>query len=62
MTRIASLSCGPLQVLCRERSYFRQQLWVRNRTGPHIGRKSDQTLSAFNCTSISQIFMNKLFI
>ena len=37
-------------------------MWVRNRTGPHIGKKSDQTLSVFDCTSISQIFMNKLFI
>merc|ERR1719341_1689933 len=48
MTRTASLSYGLLQVLCRERSSFRQPLWVRNRTGPHIGRKSDQALSVFD--------------
>merc|ERR1719239_822850 len=48
MTRTASLSCGLLQVLCLGRSSFRQQLWVRNRTGQHIGKKSDQTLSVFD--------------
>ena len=42
--------------------HSRQQLWVRSRTGRHIGRKSDQTLSAFEePVETKYLWINYLF-